>query len=56
MMCVCVSYIFNALEINKYTVQKCMYAVQKCIYTVYMYINALQVHMSTSGRVTHYMG
>ena len=37
-----VSYIFSALEINKYIKQKCMYTVQKhmyivqkCIYTVY---------------------
>jgi len=37
-----VSYIFSALEINKYITQECMYTVkkhmytvQKCIYTVY---------------------
>jgi len=38
-----VSYIFVALEINKYIVQKCMYTIQKCLYTIYT------VHIYSTG-------
>jgi hypothetical protein len=51
-LCMCVSYIFNALEINKYIVQKHL------MYHVYTHTHtyALQVCMSTSGIVIHYTG
>jgi len=47
-----VSYIFNALEISKYTVQKCMYIVNVNV----QYIQTPQVCMSISGTVIYYTG
>jgi hypothetical protein len=47
-----VSYIFNTLEINKYTVQKCVYIVNVNV----QYIHTLQVCMSISGTVIYYTG
>jgi len=43
-----VSYIFTALEINKYVVQKSMYTVWKCISTVHT------VHLYSTGPYVHY--
>jgi hypothetical protein len=64
-----VSYIFIALEINKYIVLKCAYILYKHththahahththIHTLYIqYVYTLQVHMSTSGIVIHHIG
>jgi len=55
-LCIPVSYIFIALEINKYLyINVCLS--YRNVYTLYIwYIHTLYVCMSTSGIVIHYIG
>jgi hypothetical protein len=54
-LCVSVSYIFIALEINKLSKNICI--LYRNVYILYkQYIHNLQVHMSTNDTVIHYTG
>jgi len=51
----CVSYIFIALEINKYVLQKCI--LYRNLHILHIqYIHTLHVCMSTSGIIIHFIG
>jgi len=45
----------TALRINKYIVQKCMHTVENVCILHIQQIYTLQVHMSASGIVLHYI-